>query len=69
MTIKATSQKISFDVPADYIGKEIEVIAFVADKQPPFTDSIDNPLTHIASEKGLAKDWLTAEENNAWRDL
>ncbi len=29
----------------------------------------DNILTHIASEKVLANDWLLPEEDEAWKDL
>jgi hypothetical protein len=29
----------------------------------------DNILTHFASEKVLAKDWLLPEEDEAWKDL
>ncbi len=29
----------------------------------------DIPETHLASEKVLSKDWLTAKENKAWQDL
>ena len=29
----------------------------------------DVPLTHYASEKSLSKDWLTPEEDKAWKDL
>lgn len=29
----------------------------------------DRVQTHIASEKTLAKDWLTKKEDKAWRDL
>lgn len=34
--------------------------------EKPDNDSI---LTHIASEKALAKDWLLPEEDEAWKDL
>ena len=27
------------------------------------------PMTHYASEKSLAKDWLTPEEDQAWKNL
>jgi hypothetical protein len=30
---------------------------------------IDKVLTHFASEKVLAKDWLLPEEEEAWKDL
>jgi hypothetical protein len=29
----------------------------------------DNTLTHFASEKSLAKDWLSPQEDEAWKDL
>ena len=29
----------------------------------------DKTETHLASERSLAKDWLTAKENKAWQDL
>ncbi|MCE5345544.1 MAG: hypothetical protein LLG13_04535 [Bacteroidales bacterium] len=29
----------------------------------------DTLFTHFASEKALAKDWLSPEEDNAWKDL
>jgi len=29
----------------------------------------DKVFTHIASEKALAKDWLSTEEDEAWKDL
>ena len=27
------------------------------------------PMTHYASQNTLAKDWLTPEEDEAWKDL
>jgi len=59
-------EKISIDVPSNFIGKKVEVIAFTIEETLQDTDI---PLTHFASEKVLAKDWLTTEEDNAWRDL
>jgi hypothetical protein len=53
-------------VPHDYVGKKVEIIAFTIEEA---TSVVDKPLTHIASEKVLAKDWLTAEEDEAWKDL
>ena len=29
----------------------------------------DKVFTHFASEKSLAKDWLSAEEDEAWKNL
>jgi hypothetical protein len=33
------------------------------------TQGNDKILTHFASEKMLAKDWLLPEEDEAWKDL
>lgn len=30
---------------------------------------IDNTMTHLASEAVLANDWLSAEEDVAWKSL
>ncbi|TAL43168.1 MAG: DUF2281 domain-containing protein [Chitinophagaceae bacterium] len=29
----------------------------------------DKTETHLASERSLAKDWLTSKEDKAWQDL
>ncbi len=31
--------------------------------------NIDKAETHLATEKVLSKDWLTDEEDEAWKDL
>lgn len=31
--------------------------------------SDDNVFTHFASEKSLSKDWLSPEEDDAWKNL
>jgi len=41
------------------LGDQVEV-------NPPNEDRI---LTHFASQSVLAKDWLTPEEDEAWKDL
>lgn len=64
--ITPRNEQISIDVPHDYVGKKVEIIAFTIEEA---TSVVDKPLTHIASEKVLAKDWLTAEEDEAWKDL
>ena len=64
--ITPDNDKISIDVPHDYVGKKVEVIAFTIEEATSITDK---PLTHFASEKILAKDWLTTEEDEAWKDL
>lgn len=32
-------------------------------------ESLDGKLTYLASEKSLARDWLSKEENEAWAHL
>jgi hypothetical protein len=64
--ITPDNERISFDLPLDYVGKKVEVIAFTNEEA---TVDIDKPVTHLASERTLAKDWLTTEEDKAWRDL
>ena len=38
-------------------------------KLPYISPNIDKTLTHFASQEILAKDWLTVEEDLAWKDL
>ncbi|TFF30427.1 DUF2281 domain-containing protein [Mucilaginibacter psychrotolerans] len=66
--IKSATKSISIEVPADYVGKEVEVIAFTIEETRP-EDATDIILTHFASEKALAKDWLSPEEDIAWQSL
>jgi hypothetical protein len=60
-----TTQYIPLNIPAQYVGKRVEVIAFPV--EDPFTDDVIT--THLASEQTLRKDWLTPEEDVAWNDL
>ena len=41
----------------------------VLKKETKYKFENDNILTHFASEKVLAKDWLLPEEDDAWKDL
>ena len=61
-------QNISLHLPENFVGKHVEVIAFTINdiNEEPLTAS---PQTYFASEKVLAKDWLTNEEDKAWQDL
>ncbi|MCO4294301.1 hypothetical protein NF867_15675 [Solitalea sp. MAHUQ-68] len=63
------NQEVSIHVPKNYIGKKIEIIAFVVDETIEESAITDIPVTHVASEKVLAKDWLIAEEEKAWESL
>ena len=64
--ITPDNDKISIDLPHDNVGKKVEVIAFTIEET---VNSLDKPITHFASEKVLAKDWLTIEEDTAWQNL
>ncbi len=48
---------ITIKLPTHYVGKEVEIIAFATEE------------VLSAEEKTLGKDWLTSEEDNAWKDL
>jgi hypothetical protein len=56
---------IPLNIPTQYVGKRVEVIAFPIDD--PIADDVIT--THLASEQTLLKDWLTPEEDKAWNDL
>ena len=62
-------QNISITLPSNYVGKKVEVIVYPIDEFVDQPDIVDSPLTYFASEKSLAKDWLTAEEDIAWKNL
>jgi hypothetical protein len=63
------TQNIFIHLPEDFIGKQVEVIVFALKDMEVSSDIEDKPMTHFASEKVLAKDWLTTEEDNAWKNL
>lgn len=60
------NQDISIHLPQQFVGKKVEVIAFPIDEEN--ESDADKALTHFASEKMLAKDWLSAEEDKAWQN-
>jgi hypothetical protein len=62
-------QNILIELPQNYVGKQIEIIAFRIDEANEKNVIDDNILTHFASEKVLAKDWLSQEEDIAWQNL
>ena len=67
--VKPENQNISIKLPKEFVGKQVEVIAFTVEEANETKEFIDKPFTHFASEKVLAKDWLTPEEDLAWQDL
>ena len=67
--LKPVKRSISIDLPEDFVGKQVEVIAFTIDEAADQPMVSDVPLTYIASEKVLSKEWLTPDEDEAWQDL
>ncbi len=66
--IKSATKSILIEVPQEFVGKEVEVIAFTTEETY-LKNTTDLILTHFASEKVLAKDWLSPEEDIAWQNL
>jgi hypothetical protein len=60
-----TTPHVPLNIPAQYVGRRLEVIAFPVDDS--FGDDVT--ITHLASEQVLLKDWLTPEEDAAWNNL
>jgi hypothetical protein len=67
--ITPEQQDISIHVPEDFVGRRVEVIAFTIDETIEHPIVSDKPMTYLASEKVLAKDWLSSEEDKAWQNL
>jgi hypothetical protein len=67
--ITPDQQNISIKVPKDFIGKIVEIIAFTHEEIVESLVSEDNIASHFVSEGVLAKDWLTSEEDIAWKSL
>ena len=63
--VKPDKQDISIKLPKNFIGKQVEVIAFTIEE----AEAKDKTITHIASENVLAKDWLTPKEDQVWQSL
>lgn len=69
--VKPSNRKISISLPEEFVGKQVEVIAFTIEEADNTIESMDNNniTTHFATEGVLAKSWLTTEEDEAWQDL
>jgi len=63
------SQNVMLQIPLQFVGKKVEIIAFTLDEEATNSISNDEPLTYFASQAVLAKDWLSPEEDKAWQDL
>jgi hypothetical protein len=67
--ITPENTNILLEVPASFVGKQVEVIAFTVSDFVEEGVEKDQILTHYASQKNLEKDWLTEEEDEAWQNL
>lgn len=67
--ITPENTSISLKVPASFVGKQVEVIAFTVNESVAEGIEQEHTLTHYASQKTLEKDWLTDEEDKAWQNL
>ena len=67
--IQPNERNISIELPQDFVGKQVEVLAFTIDDTIGASAPEDKLLTHFASEKMLSKDWLTTQEDEVWQDL
>ncbi|HEX8021613.1 hypothetical protein [Mucilaginibacter sp.] len=67
--VKPSNRNISINLPEEFVGKQVEVIAFTIEEADSTTEKMDNITTHFATEAVLAKSWLTTEEDEAWQDL
>ena len=63
------SQNVMLQIPPQFVGKKVEIIAFTVDEAATESSLKDQPVTHFASQAVLAKDWLRPEEDKAWQDL
>lgn len=65
------NKKISITLPEDFVGKQVQVIAFTIDDEELIVESLNDDITttHFASSEVLAKDWLSSVEDKAWQDL
>ncbi|MES2266580.1 MAG: AbrB/MazE/SpoVT family DNA-binding domain-containing protein [Bacteroidota bacterium] len=67
--VKPGNQSILIEVPKNFIGKQVEIIAFTIDEAEAKTVTSVDIQTHFASEAILSKEWLTHEEDIAWQNL
>ncbi|GGM77709.1 hypothetical protein GCM10010967_06700 [Dyadobacter beijingensis] len=67
--ITPENTSISLELPASFVGKQVEIIAFTINESVKESGEQDYTLTHYASQKSLEKDWLTEEEDKAWQNL
>ncbi len=75
--MKETSNNISLPIKFSQVVKLVRQLPVkqkitlmeVITKETKHIPRTDKNFTYIASEKSLAKDWLSKEEDEAWKDL
>lgn len=67
--ITPSKQKITLELPENFVGKSVEILAFTIKETNVENNQEDLVLTHFVSESSLSKDWLTEEEDKAWSTL
>jgi hypothetical protein len=67
--VKPDNQNISIKLPEDFVSRQVEVIIFTIEETHAGNETTNRSLMHFASQKILAGDWLTPDEDAAWRDL
>lgn len=65
---EALLKKIEF-LPANIIQELATYLEYIEFKRSKFDQSLGIDDITLASEKALAKDWLSPEEDQAWADL
>lgn len=63
---KAKVQKYLEQLPDKYLNELIEYLHFLQFKSK---SKVSDKSSMLLSEKSLAKEWLTNEEDEAWKDL
>jgi hypothetical protein len=63
---KEKIQKILQQLPDNYLDEVIEYLRFLEFKNK---NKITDKSSMLLSEKSLAKDWLTPEEDEPWKDI
>lgn len=67
--ITPATQNISLEIPQEFVGKEVEIVAFLSNNVEENIEYQEKLASHLLSEQVLAKDWLKKEEDQAWKDL
>lgn len=63
---KEKIQRYLEQLPDNYLNEVIEYLRFLQFKSK---NKITDNSSMLLSEKSLAKDWLTTEEDEAWKNL